>query len=89
MNMFTKITDQINRIFSKVFDNPKLNKYELVVLKQLINSKIWKNVIEIFYEVDERWVNPSSIQKLLSENGFKNFKKHGMGEIHYDVMASK
>ena len=62
--------------------------YELVVLKQLINSPIWEDVIEIFYEVDERWVDPLKIKNTLEKAGFINFKKIGCG-YHYDVLALK
>lgn len=63
--------------------------FELTVLEEIFKCEFSHAITNIFYEVDERWVNPSSIEKLLSENGFKNFKKNGMDEIHYDVLASK
>ena len=63
--------------------------FELTVLEEIFKCEFSHTISNIFYEVDERWVDPSLIKKLLSENGFKNFNKHGMSEIHYDVMASK
>ena len=63
--------------------------FELTVLEEIFKCEFSRAITNIFYEVDESWLNPSAIEKLLSENGFKNFKKHGMDEIHYDVMASK
>lgn len=62
---------------------------EDIVLKEIFKCKFSKAITNIFYQVDERWVEPTSIEKLLSENGFKNFKKHGTDEIHYNIMASK
>ena len=63
--------------------------FEDIVLEEIFKSEFSKAITNIFYQVDERWVDPTSIEKLLSENGFKNFKKHGTNEIHYNIMASK
>ena len=63
--------------------------FELTVLKEIFECEFSHAIINIFYEVNKRWVNPSTIEKLLSKNGFKNFEKHGDSETHYDVMASK
>lgn len=63
--------------------------FELTVLEEIFKCEFSNAITNIFYQVDERWVDPSSIEKLLSENDFKNFKKHGMDQIHYNVMASK
>ena len=73
---------------SKLIIKIDVEGHELEVLKQLINSPIWENVIEIFYEVDERWVDPFKIEIILKEAGINNFQKIGKGN-HYDVLALK
>ena len=73
---------------SKLIIKIDVEGHELEVLKQLINSPIWENVIEIFYEVDERWVDPFKIEIILKEAGINNFQKIGNGN-HYDVLALK
>ena len=62
--------------------------FELTVLQELFKCDFAEAITNIFYEVDERWVSPSSIEKLLFGNGFNKFKKIGSGS-HYDVMATK
>jgi len=77
-----------NQNHAKLIVKIDVEGYELVVLKQLINSPIWQDVTEIFYEVDERWVDPLEIKNTLVKAGFINFKKIGCG-YHYDVLALK
>lgn len=60
--------------------------HEPIVIKELISSKISNNIKEIFYEIDEAWVNPIEIEKNLRQVGFKIFKKIGSGS-HYDILA--
>lgn len=44
---------------------------------------------ELFYEVNENWINPLEIQKMLEDEGFKVFQKIGDSLIHYDVLAQR
>ena len=60
--------------------------HEPIVIKELISSKISNNIKEIFYEIDEAWVNPIEIEKILRQVGFKIFNKIGSGS-HYDILA--
>lgn len=62
--------------------------HEVTVIEQLMQDPKSELIQEIFYEVDERWVDPMQIQGLLYAKNFKNFKKHGFGG-HYDVLASR
>lgn len=85
---YEKLAKYIKNNNEKLIIKIDVEGYELVVLKQLINSKIWKNVKEIFYEVDERWLDPLKIEMLLKQAGFIDFQKIGNG-FHYDVLASR
>ena len=44
--------------------------------------------MEIFYEVDEKWVDPINLRNLLISKGFRKFTKIGR-EKHYDVLAQR
>jgi FkbM family methyltransferase len=93
-------TINVRTVDKSIFDNlnSKKNKnyllkvdvegFEHIVLNEVFKCKFSNNITNIFYEVDERRTNPSSIENLLLENGFINFKKCGVGS-HYDVMASR
>jgi FkbM family methyltransferase len=90
----------IRSVDKSIFDNlnPKKNQnyllkvdvegFEHIVLNEVFKCKFSNYITNIFYEVDERWIDPSCIKKLMLENGFTNFKKLGIGS-HYDIMASK
>lgn len=93
-------TINVRTVNKSIFDklNSKRNKnyllkvdvegFEYIVLNEVFKCKFSNSITNIFYEVDERRTNPSDIEKLLLENGFKNFKKCGVGN-HYDIMASR
>ena len=63
--------------------------FEKSVILGLISSPFIENIDEIFYEINERWVNPSEIENLLSNVGFAKFEKIGDGKEHYDVLATR
>lgn len=62
--------------------------FEKTVIDQLMKSRNFKRITEIFYEVDERWVDPVDLREALATNGFTRIRKIGSGK-HYDVLASK
>ena len=96
------IEEEIEIVSSEVFNDIEIGNHEhpiickidvegkeIDVLENLTNSMIFSLIEEIFYEVDEMWVNPQDIQDLLKEKGFKVFKKIGNNQNHYDVLATK
>lgn len=62
--------------------------FEYTVINELFKCKFSEAITNIFYEIDERWVDPFLIEKILRDNGFKKFQKIG-DKTHYDVMATK
>lgn len=44
-------------------------------------------ILEVYYEVDEKWTDPEEFEILCSSIGLSNFKKNGSGS-HYDVLAA-
>ncbi len=63
--------------------------FEKSVILGLINSDTIKHISEIYYEVDERWVDHSELEHLLKSVGFINFKKSGSNQSHYDILATR
>ena len=61
--------------------------HEEVVIRELFKCDFSKQICEIFYEVDERWVNSQSIQNFLEGFGFE-LTKVGRG-AHYDMLAER
>lgn len=62
--------------------------FEYTVINELFQCKFSEAITNIFYEIDERWVDPFLIEEILRDNGFKKFRKIG-DSAHYDVMATK
>ncbi|WP_299355624.1 FkbM family methyltransferase [uncultured Shimia sp.] len=62
--------------------------FEPVVLSELMKSELAPRISEMFYEVNEHWIDPDQLVRLLQANGFKHFKKLG-GKTQYDVLASR
>lgn len=60
--------------------------YETVVIKQLIESSLGPIIAELFFEVDERWINKEEVFRFLKSSGFKDIIIQGKG-VHYDVLA--
>lgn len=59
------------------------------VISQVLQTDFSKNIKSIFFEMDERWINPESIYELMGRHGFKSFTKVGKSAVHYDVLATK
>jgi len=78
-----------------IFVKIDVEGYELIVLKQLAKTPFLSSIKEIFYEVDEKWVDPNEIQDLLSEMGFTSFHRVGRGAhrtgpgAHYEILATR
>ena len=62
--------------------------HEETVIRELFLSKLREQIVDIFYEVDEAWVNQDRIAELMQQNGFDHLVKIGTGS-HYDVHASR
>ena len=60
--------------------------HEAVVIAELLKCEFACNIKEIFYEIDEDWVNPCEIQDILEAAGFQTKKVVG-GKKHYDMLA--
>lgn len=61
--------------------------HEPVVLSQLMQSILAPRIDALFYEVDERWVDPGALRKIIGESDF-SFTKVG-DSPHYDVLAKR
>lgn len=62
--------------------------HEEQVLAELIKTTFWDQVFNIFYEVDERYVNQEKILSMLQSEGFSVIRKIGLSP-HYDLMLEK
>lgn len=62
--------------------------HELVVITELMRSRHFSRVKAIFYEIDERWVDPGAVRSMLEQQGFDRFTKFGVG-WHYDMLAER
>ena len=60
--------------------------HEAVVIVELLKCEFAQKITEIFYEIDENWVNPCEIQAILEAAGFQTKKVVG-GKKHYDMLA--
>ena len=62
--------------------------HETEVIKTLSKFNLIFFVDEIFYEINENWVNHNEIKNMLKNVGFKYFTKIGKGS-EYDILATK
>lgn len=62
--------------------------FELVVIKTLMNTSFWQQVKNIYYEVDENYLDFKAVEELLLSEGFRFEAKNGDGS-HYDLLFSK
>jgi FkbM family methyltransferase len=62
--------------------------HEAVVISELMQSVHCDWIDSIFYEIDERWLDPLVIQSQLEKSGFNRFTKLGIGR-HYDILAQR
>ena len=60
---------------------------EEIVIRELMASRHFNRVTDIYYEVDEQWLDAARVQSLLEESGFTSMDRIGSG-THYDVHAS-
>jgi FkbM family methyltransferase len=72
------------RIFAKI----DVEGYEETVIRELIACPFFPRMRDVFYEVDERWVDPGRLTSILRSRGFNTFDKIGDGQ-HYDVHARR
>ena len=70
-----------------IFVKVDVEGHEETVLRELLKCSFVHQIREIFYEVDEGWVNHSRIANILESNGFL-LKKIGR-KRHYDVLAGR
>lgn len=61
--------------------------YEEVVLNSLNRCRLFPNISEILFEINENWTNKDEIIKNLKDEGFSKFKKFGFDAEHYDILA--
>ena len=61
--------------------------HEKVVLEQLLKANFSNRIRDVFYEVDERWVDAAGIAEMLEDSGFR-LTKIGR-RAHYDVLAER
>jgi FkbM family methyltransferase len=74
---------------ARVFCKIDVEGFEAEVLRALTSSALARSITEIFYEVDEDWVDPGALEALLRAAGFTRFEKIGAKPKHYDVMATR
>lgn len=60
--------------------------HEAVVIDQLLSSRNLQRISAIFYEVDEDWNDPATLESMLRTGGFSKFVRYGSGK-HYDMLA--
>ena len=69
-----------------IFVKIDVEGHEAVVIAELLKCEFAQKITEIFYEIDENWVNPCEIQAILEAAGFQTKKVVG-GKKHYDMLA--
>ena len=62
---------------------------EMNVITELLKTQLANEINEIYFEVNERWVDYNDIEILLKSNGYKFFSKTSADTRHYDVYARK
>ena len=63
--------------------------HEEVVIQELVKCYFFKQTQWIFCEIDEKWINPENIYRLLKKEGFTSFERIGTHPTHYDVMMRR
>jgi FkbM family methyltransferase len=65
--------------------------FEPVVVAELMKSRHLDRISMLFYEMDEKWVDPLAIERRLREVGFRTFRKVRTSEhaTHYDVLVTR
>lgn len=62
--------------------------FELVVIQTLINTSFWPYVTNIYYEVDENYLDYKKLEAILLKQGFRFEAKNGDGG-HYDLLFTR
>ncbi len=62
--------------------------HEAVVIEQLRESGLWNRITNIYYEVDENYLDSAALAQLLEREGFRVVHQNGHGR-HYDVMVER
>ena len=81
-------TQLLDAVVHPVIVKIDVEGHELEVLTALSRTVIASNFAAVYYEVDERWVEPVKIEAILRGLGLTKFRKFGSG-IHYDILASQ
>lgn len=64
--------------------------HEETVFSELALTEFADRLTLVHYEVDENWVDPNKLQRILTNLGFKQFEKFNSSrDHHYDVIARK
>ena len=63
--------------------------HEEVVIQELVKCDFFKRTQWIFCEIDEKWINPENIYRLLRKEGFTRFERIGNHPTHYDMMMRR
>ena len=74
---------------AKIIVKIDVEGFEMNVIKELLKTQVANEINEIYFEVDERWVDYDDIEILLKSKGYKFFFKTPTDTKHYDVYASK
>lgn len=82
----------LNSLLSSVKGRPIVVKidvegHEIQVISVLLRCDFAEFISEIFFEVDEAWIDPEVAISLLRDNGFSEIRKVTGGKHRYDVLA--
>ena len=84
-----EISDEIGE--AELFVKIDVEGYEVVVLTELLRSKLSKKVDHLFIEVSEKWLGTDGLEQLfksIESLGLKQTKKYGIG-WQYDMYFSR
>jgi len=74
----------------KVFVKVDVEGHEEAVLAQIAKCRFREQIHVVHYEVDEKWVNPQTLQTTLQQSGFHSFERiDSQRSHHYDVIARR
>lgn len=82
------LTDLIRNQDTEICVKVDVEGHELTVIRELLSSELSDRIVEIFFEVDEAWIDITEIENLLEGGGFRSWKKIGAGS-HYDILAQR
>ena len=73
---------------SPIYVKIDVEGHEYAVLFEIFKTRFASRIKQIFYEVDNRWVNPQKLASTVEKQGF-SIRKIGRGKVHYDVLAER